>query len=219
MFGIWIPEFGIFPHFTRHDKIWLYIRKNMNKNNILDFIAEAGMLKRVKRSGWWMVGMPYEESVAEHCFRCAAIGYVLARMEGADPYKVLMMTLFNDIHESRINDMHKVAHRYLNVREAEKQAFSEQVDALGEPFRGELSALREEHDSQDTKESLVARDADILECLIQAKEYSDLGHRNAEKFFKKAPEHLKTKSAKDLWEACGDWDSSTWWEKLGTFER
>ena len=187
--------------------------------NILNFIAEAGMLKRVKRSGWWMVGIPYEESVAEHCFRCAVIGYVLARMEGADSQKVLMMTLFNDIHESRINDLHKVAHRYLNVRDAEKTAFKDQIDSLGAPFNAELEELRSEHDAQESKESIVARDADILECLIQAKEYSDLGHKNAEKFFKKAPEHLTTQSAKDLWSGCKDWDSSTWWEKLGTFER
>ncbi|MBD3296940.1 MAG: HD domain-containing protein, partial [Candidatus Omnitrophica bacterium] len=153
------------------------------------------------------------------CFRCAVIGYVLARMEGADPYKVLMMTLFNDIHESRINDMHKVAHRYLKVRDAEKRAFHEQVESLGSPFRVELEDLRKEHDSQASRESMVSRDADILECLIQAKEYSDLGHRNAEKFFKKAPDHLRTESAQELWASCGDWDSSTWWEKLGSFER
>jgi putative hydrolase of HD superfamily len=191
----------------------------MDNKKILDFIAEAGMLKRVKRSGWWMLGIPHEESVAEHCFRCAVIGYVLARMEGADPYRVLMMTLFNDIHESRINDMHKVAHRYLNVRDAEKLAFDEQVGSLGDPFKAELEALRKEHDAQGSKEGRIARDADILECLIQAKEYSDLGYSNAEKFFKKAPEHLRTESAKELWAACADWDSSTWWEKLGKFER
>ncbi|MGB2651209.1 MAG: HD domain-containing protein, partial [Candidatus Omnitrophota bacterium] len=64
----------------------------MDDKNVLDFIAEVGILKRIKRSGWWMVGIPQEESVAEHSFRCAAIGYVLAKMEGVDPYKVLVMT-------------------------------------------------------------------------------------------------------------------------------
>ncbi len=191
----------------------------MGTNNILDFIAELGMLKRIKRSGWWMVGIPQEESVAEHSFRCAAIGYMLARMEKADPYKVLMMTLFNDLHEARINDMHKVAHRYLNVKEAERTAFKEQVDALGELFKKELTALRTEHDKQYTPESIIARDADILECLIQAKEYSDQGFKNAEKFFRKGPLHLKTKSAKRLWKNMKNWDSNVWWEKLSKFER
>jgi putative hydrolase of HD superfamily len=191
----------------------------MEDKNVLDFLAEVGILKRIKRSGWWMVGIPEEESVAEHSFRCAAIGYVLAKMEGVDPYKVLLMTLFNDIHEARINDLHKVAHRYLNVREAEKTAFREQVENLDEVMRGELISLREEHDAQETPESIVARDADILECLIQAKEYTDLGFQNAKKFFKQAPDHLRTESAKKLWKSAGSWESNTWWEKLGKFER
>jgi len=38
----------------------------MKDEIILDLLAEAGMLKRIKRSGWWMLGMPFEESVAEH---------------------------------------------------------------------------------------------------------------------------------------------------------
>ncbi len=192
-------------------------KKNMT--NILNFIAEAGILKRVKRSGWWMVGIPREETVAEHSFRCAVIGYVLAKMENVDPYKVMEMTLFNDIHEARINDLHKVAHKYLDVRSAEKKVFSEQTEPLKEKLKGDLGSLRKEHDDQKTPESIVARDADILECLVQAKEYADLNFSGAEKFFKKAPEFLKTKSARELWRETGDWDSNEWWEKLGRFER
>lgn len=191
----------------------------MKDEKLLNFLAEAGMLKRIKRSGWWMVGIPHEESVADHSFRCAVIGYVLARMEGIDLKKVLLMTLFNDLAEARINDLHKVAHRYLNVREAEEKAFSDQIKPLEGEVKTELGSLRDEYAHQKTKESLVARDADILECLLQAKEYADLGFKTAEKFFKKAPSHLKTKSAKRLWKSAKVWDSSTWWERLGRFER
>ena len=191
----------------------------MDDKNTLDFLAEAGMLKRVKRSGWWMVGIPYEESVAEHSFRCAVIGYVLAKMEKAEPYKVLVMTLFNDLHEARTADLHKVAHKYLDVRRGEKKAFSGQIEDLGKEMKDELGKMREEHDVQETLEACVARDADILECLLQAKEYMDLGFSSAEKFFKKAPKHLRTESARRLWKNAKSWDSSTWWEKLGKFER
>jgi putative hydrolase of HD superfamily len=191
----------------------------MENKNILDFFAEAGKLKYVKRSGWWMVGIPQEESVADHSFRCAVIGYILAKMEDAQPYKVLVMTLFNDLPEARINDMHKVASRYLNVKEAEKKAFTEQIEPLSKDISEEMGSLKEEYDKQETPESLIARDADILECLIQAKEYSDIGFRNAEKFFKKAPEHLATESARKLWEEVKSWDSNDWWERLGKFER
>jgi putative hydrolase of HD superfamily len=177
------------------------------------------MLKRVKRSGWWMTGIPVEESVAEHSFRCACLGYVLARAEGVDPYKVLLMSLFGDMPEARINDQHKVAASYLNVREAESRAFRDQIKDLPHDIKEELETTRSDYEAQGSREALVARDADILECLLQAKEYSDLGFKEAEKFFRKAPEHLKTRSARDLWENMKGWASNSWWEGLTSFER
>jgi len=191
----------------------------MNHETILDFFAEAGKLKQVKRSGWWMTGIKDAESVADHSFRCAVIGYVLSKMEKVDSSKVLMMALFNDLHEARINDLHKVAHRYINVRQAEKLAFKEQISSLDGDVKKELSDTRREYDAQKTKESIIARDADILECLIQAKEYVDAGFTAAKKFFKKAPEYLCTKSAKRLWKTAQKWDSNSWWERITQFER
>jgi putative hydrolase of HD superfamily len=196
-------------------------RKNDRKDieAVLDLIAEAGKLKYVKRSGWWMLGIPREESVADHSFRSAAIGYMLAVMEGVDAGKVLLMALFNDIHEARINDQHKVAHKYLDVRKAEKKAFAGQIKDLPASLRNRLGAMRLEYDSQKTIESLIARDADILECLLQCKEYVDQGFASARKFFRKGPKLLATETAKKLWKITEKWDSNAWWEKLGEFER
>jgi len=97
--------------------------KNKRSREALTLFAEAGLLKRVKRSGWWVVGIKDPESVADHCFRCAIIGYYLAYLEHADPNKVVLMTLFNDIHESRINDLHKMGHYYIDFKKAEKKGF------------------------------------------------------------------------------------------------
>ena len=102
----------------------------MKNKAILNFLAESGMLKRIKRSGWWMLGIPHEESVAEHSFRCAVIGYVLSKMEGVDPYRATVISLFADLPEARINDSHKVANQYLNTRQAEKKAFADQSEPL-----------------------------------------------------------------------------------------
>lgn len=185
----------------------------------LNFFAEAGLLKLVKRSGWWVVGIANPESVAEHSFRCAVIGCLLSRLEGVSPYRVIMMTLFNDIHEARINDLHKMGHYYIDFKEAEKKVFEEQIAFLDKRFKTELSGLRREYDGQKSKESLVARDADILECLLQAKEYYDSGFKGAKKFFKRAPEFLLTKSAQGIWEEMQRWHSSLWWKDIVKFER
>ena len=186
---------------------------------IIDFISEAGMLKRVKRSGWWVLGIKDAESVADHSYRCAVIGYALAKMEKVFPYKVLVMTLFNDLQEARINDLHKMAQRYVDYQKGEDRAFKEQIQSLPKDMKDELSILHKEYRGQRNKESIIARDADILECLIQAKEYHQYGFKEADKFMKKAPQHLKTKSAKRLWSLAKTMNLNEWWEKLSDFRR
>lgn len=185
----------------------------------LDFFAEAGLLKRVKRSGWWVAGIENPESVADHCFRCAVIGFYMAHEEGADPYRVLAMTLFNDIHEARINDLHKMGHFYIDFKDAEKRVFKDQVAPLPSKVRAALTDIRADYDAQRTHEALIARDADILECLVQAREYQDNGYPVAAKFLKRAPGFLKTATARKLWSALQHWDSTAWWENVVKFER
>lgn len=186
---------------------------------LLDFVAEAGMLKRIRRSGWWVLGIKDPETVAEHSFRCAVIGYVIARMEKVPPYKVLLMTIFNDIHEARINDLHKMSQRYVDFEKAEDKAFFEQVSSLPLAIKKELSGIHAEYRKQSTQEAVIARDADILECLIQAKEYQEHGFREAFKFMKKAPDFLRTKTAIKLWRLAKKINLNEWWEKLSQFTR
>ena len=189
------------------------------EKSILQFIAEAGLLKKVRRSGWWVAGIKDCESVAEHSFRCAVIGYCLAKMEGCDGYTVLLMTLFGDMQEARTNDLHKMAQRYLPTDKADLKAFNDQIKKLPLSIKKELSKTRHSYNKQKNKESLVARDADILECLIQAKEYYEQGYTQAKELMKKAPSHLKTKSAKKLWSLTKTTPISNWWQLLSDFKR
>ena len=205
---------------------WCAMKSSVKKNKkinphlaALNFFAEAGLLKRVKRSGWWVAGIKDPETVAEHCFRCGVIGYFLAHGEGVDPFKVVAMTLFNDIHEARINDLHKMGHHYIDFRHAEQKSFADQIADLEKKVKGALQAMREDYDRQLSRESIVARDADILECLIQAKEYVDNGYPVARTFFKRAPDCLKTATARKLWRQATSWDSHAWWQNVVKFER
>jgi len=190
-----------------------------NANPALDFFAEAGLLKRIKRSGWWVAGIKDPESVADHSFRCAVIAHYIAHMEKVHPYEAVIMALFNDIHEARINDLHKMGHFYIDFKEAEKKVFKDQMKNLDKDVQQDLGQLRDQYDKQKTLASLIARDADILECLLQAKEYQQDGHAKAKIFLKRAPSFLKTKSAKKLWKQLQTWDSSLWWQNVVKFER
>ena len=195
-------------------------KKKPNKYvNALNFFAEAGLLKHVKRSGWWVAGIKDPESVAEHSFRCAIIAYYLAHMEKVNTDRVVLMALFNDIHEARINDLHKMGHYYIEFREAERKVFEDQMKTLDKSVSEDMHSFRREYEEQKTKESIVARDADVFECLLQAKEYVDNGHDKARKFFQKAPDYLHTTSAKKMWAEVKNWDSGAWWEEVVKFER
>ncbi|MBF0532791.1 MAG: HD domain-containing protein [Candidatus Omnitrophica bacterium] len=185
----------------------------------INFFAEAGLLKKVKRSGWWVAGIKDPESVAEHSFRCAVLAYYIAHAEGADVHRAMTMALFNDIHEARINDLHKMGHYYIDFKAAEKKVFDDQVRGLEERVRADMTSQRREYEAQVTAESIIARDADILECLLQAKEYLDAGHLIAKNFFQRAPAHLKTKTAQQFWRRMKSWDSSAWWENVVKFDR
>ncbi len=192
----------------------------MGKNKeITDFLFEVGNLKRVKRSGWWTINIKDPESVAEHSMRAAVIGFALAKLEKADPEKTALMCLFNDLHESRLNDLHKVGHRYIDFRSAETKAQKEQTDSLPKEIGKDIFSMHKEFQGQETKESIVARDADLLENAFQAKEYIDSGHKDADDWLINIRKHLRTKSAIELLTELEKTSSNRWWKGLKKTER
>jgi putative hydrolases of HD superfamily len=181
---------------------------------IARYIFEAGMLKRVKRSGWWAEKVETPESVAEHSFRAAVVAFVLARMEGLDDAganRLCAAAVFHDMHEARLGDMHKITARYIEMkRELERKVESEQAAGMPVPVRKSvLGAL----DLTD-KERTILKDADYLECAFQAKEYLDIGYKGAQTWIDNIGERLKTKSAKRLHAKMKAMDSNCWWKGL-----
>ena len=112
-----------------------------------------------------------------------------------------------------------MGHYYIDFREAEKKAFADQIADLEAQVHDALKAMRRDYELQTSADSIVARDADILECLIQAKEYADNGYPVARTFFKRAPDYLKTPTARKLWQQATRWDSHSWWQNVVKFER
>jgi putative hydrolases of HD superfamily len=96
---------------------------------LTNFLYEMGLLKRYKRTGWLVAGVDNPESIAEHSFRTAIIGYLLALMEGADPHKTATLCLFHDSQESRIGDVPLVGKSYV-VTAPNPQVTSDQVSGL-----------------------------------------------------------------------------------------
>ena len=118
-------------------------------NNIINFLFEAATLKRLKRTGWQILG-GNEESVAEHSFMAAVISYVLANQLKADTEKVLLMALFHDLSETRTGDVYKLADLYVKTDEHKANK-----DALhGLPNSNELIMMIKEYEKEKTLELL-----------------------------------------------------------------
>ncbi len=166
--------------------------------NLIKFLFEISALKRIKRSGWWLEGIKDPETVAEHSYRTAMIGFVLAKMEGVDVDKVVKMCLFHDMPECRINDVPRSAIKYINKDPIEKEVIKDQALLLPDDIGKDFQDTFTEMDSLQTKEAIVAKDADRLETIIQAKEYSDMGFKGCDNWVKKNSMKLQTDSAKKI---------------------
>ncbi len=184
------------------------------ENDIAKFLYEVGQLKRVKRSGWWIAGVRDPESVAEHTFRTAIIAYLLAHLEGADTGKAVLMALFHDLPETRTNDAHRIVRRYADWRDVDKKAMTEQSKRLPEKAANEVVSFFEEFEKEVSPEAKLARDADLLECLIQAREYQALGYHDVADWILNAQAALTTELAKKIAAECLKTTPNEWWQGL-----
>ncbi len=184
----------------------------MNLNDIADFIFEAGMLKRISREGWKIMGITHPESVAEHSLRAAQIGYILAILEGYErPDQICSMLVFHDVGEARIGDMHKIANRYISADE--RNAVKDQLKLLDEDGE-KLFDLWDEMETLHTVAGRIAKDADLLEMAATACEYQKRGYSEAADWLEKTEKRIQTESAKSLFNVLLSTDPDHWWQDL-----
>ncbi len=139
------------------------------------FLYETGHLKHVPRAGWMLAGVPTPESVAEHSFRVGVIAYILAVHEGADPERAAALGLFHDLPEARTGDVPSVGKSYVHTADP-RDVVADQTSALPDDLGERVAALVSEHEGAKTEdatpEARCSRDADKIECLLQAREYA-----------------------------------------------
>lgn len=183
--------------------------------NILNFFFELRQLREAPRSGWQIIGVPDAESVAEHSARAAQIAYVLALLEAhPSPEYVATMTLFHDMAECRTGDLHKIAQRYVDVDERSVvEGMTESLSSVGESVR----ALWFEAEERNSPAALIAKDADLLDVAVSAREYMASGFKEAEDWYNNAGNMLQTEQGKRLWKELREADPNAWWKGLKKF--
>ena len=175
---------------------------------LTDFLFEAGMLRKTPRTGYQFLGSG-SENVAEHSFRAALIGYVLAHMAGADAEHTAMLCLIHDFHEARTGDFNYVNSMYNTSRQ--RLAMEHAVRGTG--LTGGLMALWDEQDAEQTLEALLARDADQIDLLLNLVEERNLGNPYAAKWMESAMERVGTEQGRELARQIAVSDHTDWWFK------
>jgi 5'-deoxynucleotidase YfbR-like HD superfamily hydrolase len=176
------------------------------------FLYEIGLLKRYKRTGWSQVGVPLPESVADHSFRVCVIASVLAAMEGANSQRAAFLALWHDSQETRTTDLPHLTKNYVSAA-ANEQVTWDQVAPLPPSVAGMISTAVAEYEAAETQEARCARDADKLECLLQAREYQEQGHTNVQPWIDSSLAALTTASAKQLAHEAMAQNSLDWLER------
>ena len=180
--------------------------EELNLPKTVDFLHEVGMLKKTPRSGFQFLGSG-AENVAEHSFRTAVIGFILAKIAGANREKTVYLCLFHDLHESRVGDMNYVNRLYNSTDD--RSALADALKDTG--LAPDIMPLHDELAGAGTREALLAEDADQLELILTLKEQEDLGNKYATKWLECALARLKTEPGRRLAEEIVKSDHTNWW--------
>ncbi|MFC5744051.1 HD domain-containing protein [Actinomadura rugatobispora] len=179
---------------------------------LVGLLYEVGLLKRYKRTGWLVAGVRDPESIADHSLRTAIIASVLAAMEGADPERAALLSLFHDSQETRLTDIPYLARPYV-TKASNERVTADQTAGLPEAVARMITGVVDEYEGRASAEAVCARDADKLECLLQAVEYREHGNANTQPWIDSSLAQLRTETARRLAEEALRTGSMEWYKR------
>lgn len=189
--------------------------ESISYHGIIRFLHEAGRLKTLPRTGWQIAAIAHPESVADHSYRVGILAYTIAVLEGLpNPERAATLGLFHDLPECRLGDIPAVGRAYITTADP-GQVAADQTAGLPEPLATGILGLIDEHESAKrpdaTAASRCSRDADKLDCLLQAREYETTGNQRTKVFVDTMFDALITPTAKALGQAALEVDPAEWW--------
>jgi len=176
------------------------------------FGYELGLLKRIRRTGWWHAGVRDPESVAEHTMRVAQLAALIAAEEGADPARASFLALWHDTQETRTSDLPHTLHVYA-AKPDPRRVTADQTEQLPTRSREVVRAAVDEYEARESAEARCAKDADKLEMLLQAVEYRDIGVQRVDGWIDSARKGLMTETARRIAEVAQHLSPLTWRER------
>jgi len=189
-----------------------------DNNRLADFLFEVGTMRRIQRMHrQTLLIEDSSDTIASHSYRVTLIGWHLAKLAEADPYKTVMMCLLHDLGEIRSNDHNWVHKRYVKVFDEEIR--KDQLETL--PF-GDLFEITSEYEKRETLEAQLAKEADIIDQILLLREYEWQGSKEAKIWLEgtgdksRHLDRLKTEAGRELGAAIYERSPSDWWKGLAT---
>src|SRR3990167_10229245 len=182
----------------------------MDKKNtkaITNLVYEAAVVKRMKRTGWQILG-DNQEGVGEHTFMTCVIAYFLAKEQKVNMEKVLIMAIFHDFHEARTGDLDKIATFYM-TRDQEKanRDIFEKVDS------GLLVTLNE-YEEKKSLEARIVYEANVIAFGVELKLLIEKGNTHAQEWLDANIKRLRLSEAVALANDLAQGNSQDWWKHL-----
>ena len=194
--------------------------KDKNQEKIVNFLYELGTMRKLMRMHRQvLLTDDMSDSITSHSYRVAMISWFLAKEENADPYKTVMMSLLHDVGEIRSNDHNWVHKKYIKIFEHE--ILEEQLGTL--PY-SDLKNFIDEYEKRESREAILAKEADLLDQILLLREYEWSGNKEAHVWLygkgsakvNAQLEKLKTDIGKKLGKMMYEISPSDWWNDLWT---
>lgn len=186
-------------------------------DGIVSFGFEAGFLKSLPRAGWLLAGVPSPESVADHSWRVGVLAYLIAHQEGANADHAAVLGMFHDFPEARIGDVPSVGKPYVRTAPPH-EVITDQAAVLPARLAAHVVALVDEHEGAKlpnaTLEARCSRDADKLDCMLQALTYSRAGNSQLQPWVSSMADAVGTQSGRVLVEAALVSEPGGWWRQF-----
>ena len=172
--------------------------------NITNLVFEAAVVKRMKRTGWMILG-DNDEGVGEHSFMTCVIAYFLANQLKANLEKVLVMSVFHDFHEARTGDLDKIAKFYMtrDQDKANRDIFKDVDD--------ELLKTLDVYEQKQTLEARIVYEANVIAFAVELKLLIEKGNVHAKEWMDANLKRIRIPEAVALAENLAKSNSQDWW--------
>jgi putative hydrolase of HD superfamily len=138
---------------------------------------------------------------------------MIALAEGADAERAATIGVFHDLAETRTGDIEYVGRHYVTAVGDDVITNDQVRDMPGVLAEALLGIVRQAQDD-GSPEAACARDADKLECLLQAREYQRQGHADVQQWIDNNGAAVRTETGKALARAALDADPAAWWREV-----